>query len=59
VKVFSCHLSREFDAILSDLVKLGHFHTKSDAARCLITIGLVEYLKQYYALKAEPDGAAS
>ena len=48
----------QLENILIDLVKQGHFPSKSEAARALILIGLVEYLKQLAALKeAEPDGA--
>jgi Arc/MetJ-type ribon-helix-helix transcriptional regulator len=56
VKVFSMDMPIQLESILIDLVKQGHFPSKSEAARALILIGLVEYLKQYYAIKeAEAD----
>jgi Arc/MetJ-type ribon-helix-helix transcriptional regulator len=51
VKVFSMDMPIQLENILLDLVKQGHFPSKSEAARALILIGLVEYLKQLAALK--------
>jgi Arc/MetJ-type ribon-helix-helix transcriptional regulator len=53
MRVFSMDMPIQLESILIDLVEQGHFPSKSEAARTLIVIGLVEYLKQLAALKED------
>jgi Arc/MetJ-type ribon-helix-helix transcriptional regulator len=55
MRVFTMDMPIQLENILIDLVKQGHFPSKSEAARTLIVIGLVEYLKQLAALEDGKD----
>jgi Arc/MetJ-type ribon-helix-helix transcriptional regulator len=56
MKHFTIQMPEPLLDIIKQLVRQGHFHNPSHAMKTLMIVGLVEYVKQYYAVKeAEAD----